>query len=92
LFRIRTAATIRQGEAMADMIADRIEVDPKRCHGKPVIAGTRVLVRSVLGALAGGDSPERVAEAYGITVDDVRVAIAFANQLVGDWDHVPARG
>lgn len=77
---------------MADIIADHIEVDANRCHGKPVIAGTRVLVRTVLGALAAGDSPQRVAEAYGITEQDIRAAIAFANQLVGDWDHVPVRG
>jgi uncharacterized protein (DUF433 family) len=74
------------------LIADRIEVDPDRCHGKPVIEGTRVLVRTVLGAMAAGDNAERVAEAYGISVADVRAAIAFANQLVGDWDHVPVRG
>jgi uncharacterized protein (DUF433 family) len=73
-------------------IADRIEVDAKRCHGKPVIRDTRVMVRTVLGALAAGDSPERIAEAYGIGVQDVRAAVAFANQLVGDWDHVPVRG
>ena len=78
---------------MVQVIADRIEVDPDRCHGKPVIAGTRVLVRTVLGAkLAAGDSSQRVAEAYGITEQDVRAALAFAGQLVGDWDHVPLRG
>lgn len=77
---------------MAQVIADRIEVDPNRCHGKPVIAGTRVLVRTVLGALAAGDSPQRVAEAYGITEQDIRAAIAFANQLVGDWEYIPVRG
>ena len=73
------------------VIADRIEVDPNRCHGKPVIQDTRVLVRTVLGSLAAGDSQERVAEAYGISLEDVRAAIAFANELVGDWDYVAAR-
>lgn len=50
------------------------------------------MVWSILGALAAGDSAERVAESYGITVPDVRAALAFANQLVGDWDHVLAGG
>jgi len=77
---------------MTELIADRIEIDPNRCHGKPVIAGSRVMVRTVLGALAAGDSPQRIAQAYGIEEQDVRAAIAFANQLVGDWDHLPARG
>ncbi len=72
-------------------ISDRIEVDPKRCHGKPVISGTRVMVRTVLGALAAGDSPERIAESYRVSVEDVRAAVAFANELVGDWDYVPTR-
>jgi uncharacterized protein (DUF433 family) len=77
---------------MAELISDRIEVDPNRCHGKPVIAGTRVLVRTVLGCLAAGDTHERITEAYGITEHDIRAAIAFASELVGDWDHVPLRG
>jgi uncharacterized protein (DUF433 family) len=73
-------------------IADRIEVDAKRCHGKPVIKGTRVMVRTILGALAAGDSAERIAQAYDISVEDVRGAVRFANQLVGDWDYLPVRG
>jgi uncharacterized protein (DUF433 family) len=73
-------------------ISDRVEVDPQRCHGKPVIAGTRVMVRIVLGAIAAGDSPERIAESYRVSLEDVRAAVAFANELVGDWDYVPARG
>ena len=73
-------------------IADRIEVDPKRCHGKPVIAGSRVMVRTVLGALSAGDLPERIAQAYDISVEDVRAAVRFANQLVADWDYLPVGG
>jgi uncharacterized protein (DUF433 family) len=73
-------------------IADGIEVDANRCHGKPVIKGTRVMVRTILGALAAGDTAERIAQAYDITVEDVRAAVSFANQLVGDWDYLPVRG
>jgi uncharacterized protein (DUF433 family) len=51
-----------------------------------------VLVKTVLGSLAAGDSAERVAEEYGVTIEDVRAAVAFANQLVGEWDHHPVRG
>jgi uncharacterized protein (DUF433 family) len=77
---------------MTQPIADRIGIDSSRCHGRPVIAGTRVPVKTVLGTLAGGDSPERVAESYDIDIQDIRAAIAFANQLVEDWDHLPIRG
>ena len=71
-------------------IAERIEVDEGRCHGKPVIAGTRVMVHAILDALAAGDSIDRVAIAYDIAVEDVRAAIRFANTLVQDWDYLPA--
>jgi len=60
----------------------RIEVDPRICHGKPVIRGTRVLVSNILGALAGGDSVEVILEDYpNITGEDVQAALAFAAEL-----------
>src|SRR4051794_23314920 len=37
---------------------DRIVVNPKICHGKPTIRGTRTPVAVVLGHIAGGDSFE----------------------------------
>jgi len=72
-------------------IAEGIEVDPERCHGKPVIKGTRVPVRTVLAALAAGDDMARIAASYDITLDDIRAAVRFANDLVGEWDFHAAR-
>ena len=61
---------------------ERIQIHPQVCHGKPVIRGTRVLVSTILGALAGGDSIEEVVEDYpNITQDDVRAALEFAGEL-----------
>jgi uncharacterized protein (DUF433 family) len=59
-------------------VNDRILIDAKICHGKPVVRGTRVPVTVVLGALAGGDPPQQIAADYGITVEDVRACAAFA--------------
>ena len=59
-------------------MSDRIVIDPKSCHGKPVIRGTRTPVTVVLGALAGGDSFEQIQGDYSITADDIRASIAFA--------------
>lgn len=70
---------------------DRIEIAPNRCHGQPVIRGTRVPVRTILGALGAGDPIEQVAADYGITVDDVRAAISFAGQLLDEQSFHPAR-
>jgi uncharacterized protein (DUF433 family) len=58
-----------------------IAIDHAVCHGKPVIAGTRVLVSTVLGALAGGDSRQEVAEDYGITIDQISSALEFAADI-----------
>jgi uncharacterized protein (DUF433 family) len=51
---------------------DRISVDPTICSGKPCIKGTRILVRNILGMIAGGYSIERVLTAYPeLTAEDV---------------------
>jgi len=61
---------------------ERIQIDPRVCHGKPVIRGTRVLVSTILGALGGGDSLADVLNDYpNITEKDVRAAFAFAGEL-----------
>ena len=33
---------------------ERISVDPNICSGKPCIRGTRIMVKNILGMLAGG--------------------------------------
>jgi len=58
-----------------------ISIDPALCHGKPVIAGTRVLVSTILGALAGGDSRETVAEDYGLKDEQIRAALEFGSDF-----------
>lgn len=66
----------------------RISIDPKVCHGKPVIVGTRVPVEAVLAAIAGGDALDQVATDYGITIEDVRAAVAYAGSLLGTENHI----
>jgi uncharacterized protein (DUF433 family) len=56
---------------MATM-TDRIVIDPKTCHGKPVIRRTRTPVTVILDALAGGDTFEMIQSDYDITSDDIR--------------------
>ena len=53
--------------------------DAAICHGQPVVRGTRVLVRAVLGLLAHGETVETIlAESPSLTEADVRAVIAFA--------------
>jgi uncharacterized protein (DUF433 family) len=50
-------------------------------HGKPVIRGTRVPVARILGSLAGGMSREEIVDEYGVTPDDIAVALEFATKF-----------
>jgi uncharacterized protein (DUF433 family) len=72
---------------MEDTGADRITIDPRICHGKPVIRGTRVPVSIVTGSLAGGMGLDDVAREYGVTHDDIRAALHFATRLVEGEQH-----
>jgi uncharacterized protein (DUF433 family) len=68
---------------------ERIVIDPRICHGKPVVRGTRMPVAQVVGSLAGGMSFEEVEQEYGLTRDDIRAALRFAGELVDQEEHHP---
>ncbi len=68
---------------------DRIIIDPRICHGKPVIRGTRTPVAIVLGSLAGGMSGEEVQREYDLSPDDIQAALAFAAQRVEEEQYYP---
>jgi len=72
---------------MEDAGLDRIAIDPRVCHGRPVIRGTRVPVSVVTGSLAGGMSFDDVIREYGVSLDDIRAALGFATRLVEDEQH-----
>ena len=66
------------------MEQNRILIDPNIQHGKPVIRGTRVPITRILEGLGGGMSIEEVVREYEVTEEDVRAAIAFADDLTGN--------
>lgn len=69
-------------------VMERIEINPAVCSGKPVIRGTRIMVRNILGMVAGGYTTERVLESYPeLTPDDVMAALEYAARVV-DEDQV----
>ena len=60
----------------------RLEINPAVCHGKPVIRGTRVLVSTILGAMASGDSIEEILADYpNLRKEDIAAALEFASRL-----------
>ena len=66
--------------------------DPRICHGKPCVQGTRIMVSVILDNLADGlSADEIVAEYPPLTLEDVRAAIAYAAVLTREEELVPLR-
>ena len=64
---------------------DHIIVDPEICHGKACIAGTRVLVTTVLDNLASGLDSEEITKSYpSVSREAVRAAISYAAALANE--------
>ena len=64
---------------------DRISVDPGLMLGQPVIAGTRLPVYVIVQAIAAGDGPTEILEAYPfLTAEDIEAALSFAARLA-EW-------
>ena len=60
-----------------------IESSPAIMMGKPVVAGTRVTVESILERLAAGETPEQIVGAHPrLTLPGIRAALEFAAQVL----------
>ena len=69
---------------------ERIEVNPAICSGKPVIRGTRILVRNILGMVAGGYTLDRILETFpDLTREDVNAALEYAARVVDEEQVIP---
>lgn len=63
-----------------------ITMDPGVRFGKPCVAGTRVDVATVVGAIGAGDNLETVQEAYALSRDQVLAAVRYAAHVAA---HLP---
>lgn len=70
---------------------DFITVDPRICGGEPVLRGTRVPLRTILGSLAESDSIEQIVHSIpSVTEEAVRAVISFA--AASAFDDLPTPG
>ena len=70
---------------------DRIEIEPRRCGGTPVIKGTRIPVAVILDQLADGQTWESLLEGYpALTLEDIQAVLLFAKASVERTDIIPA--
>jgi uncharacterized protein (DUF433 family) len=61
---------------------ERIAIDPKICHGKACIKGTRVMVASILDNLAEGISRDEILKSFpSLSAEDIQAAVAYAAEL-----------
>jgi uncharacterized protein (DUF433 family) len=61
---------------------DRISIDPRVCHGKPCIKGTRIWVSLIIDNLTAGTPEAEVLAAYPtLTPEDIRAALAYAAEM-----------
>lgn len=63
-----------------------VSMDPAVRFGKPCLAGTRMDVATVVGAIGAGESFEEVQEAYCLTREQILTAIGYAAHLAA---HMP---
>jgi len=75
------------------IIDDRIEINPKKMGGKPVIRGTRIPVYFILELLANGWSFEEILESYPqLTKEDILAAIRYASMILKEEQYVEVSG
>jgi len=63
-----------------------ITMDPSVRFGKPCVAGTRVDVATIVGAVGAGESVADVEEAYQLSREQVLAAIRYAGHVAA---HLP---
>ncbi|MCM0591377.1 MAG: DUF433 domain-containing protein [Gloeotrichia echinulata DEX184] len=62
-----------------------ITIDPDICNGRPIIAGTRIPVQTIMEFLGAGDSVEEVLEEYpSLTRENIYACIQFAAKLMAN--------
>ena len=72
-------------------MTEGIEIDPKVCNGKPVIAGTRIPVTVILDQLAEGCSADDVAKKYPeLTKELIAAALHYCRAVIEHTELEPS--
>ena len=69
---------------------ERISVNPRVCHGKPCIKGTRIMASIILDYLRAGESAEEILRQYpALKSDDIQAAVGYAAWLAHEEEEHP---
>lgn len=81
LFKMRITIGIFNEVNMTNLIT----VNPEICGGKPTISGTRIMVKNILGLVAGGYTVEKIVKSYPeLTEEMVRAALEYAAAFIDE--------
>ncbi|MBM4333359.1 MAG: DUF433 domain-containing protein [Deltaproteobacteria bacterium] len=74
-----------------ERLIERIQVDPKVCHGQPCIKGTRIMVYLILELLEAGLTPDQIIQDYypQLAKQDIEACLHYAASLIRDTEYVP---
>ncbi len=61
-----------------------VVLEPDIQFGAPCVKGTRIPTRTIVGMVEAGDSPHWVAQAYGISPEEVQAALDWESRLRPD--------
>lgn len=76
---------------MATETYPKITIDPKICHGKPIIKGTRIMLVNILSLLAGGYNILEVQEYYPeLTLEEIKESIQYAVKSIQEEEIILA--
>ncbi|NCO41332.1 MAG: antitoxin [Armatimonadetes bacterium CG_4_10_14_3_um_filter_66_18] len=71
---------------------ERVLADPRVCHGKPCIKGTRVMVSVVLDSLAEGSTRDEILADYpSLGPEDIDATLGYAAALAREEELLPMR-
>jgi len=61
---------------------ERISINPKICHRRACIRGTRIPVSVVLDNIAAGFDKNEIIQSYpALTMEDIQAALAYAAEV-----------
>jgi uncharacterized protein (DUF433 family) len=71
-------------------LLERIQIDPGKMVGKPVIKGTRLTVQFILNLLSNGTTMEEILSEYdGLTREDILACLLFASDTIESISDYP---
>jgi uncharacterized protein (DUF433 family) len=65
-----------------ESLLNRISINPKICHGKPCVAGTRIMVSVILDNLAEEVSEYEILKEYpSLHPEDIKAVIVYVAMI-----------